>query len=123
MFKEFKDVCLVNFIEKFKTDEDCKDYLAHYKWKDGFRCSKCGHTHFWPKKASPYHRVCKCCRHIEAVTSNTLFHKVEFGNSIFYRKLNSPVELLIGWGIIGGNGPGLAEAFVNQTILYNLIIY
>jgi transposase-like protein len=79
MFKGFKDASVVNFIEKFKTDEDCKDYLAHYKWKDGFRCSKCGHTHFWPKKASPYHRVCKCCRHIEPVTSNTLFHKVEFG--------------------------------------------
>lgn len=78
MVEGFKGTSLINFIDKFPNEEKCKFYLAAVKWRDGFRCSKCGHNAFWEKKADPFHRVCKSCRHVESVTSNTLFHKVKF---------------------------------------------
>lgn len=77
-FEEFKGESLINFMDKFKTDEDCLHYLKHYKWKDGFICSKCGHSHFWTTSNKTFHRTCKACRHCESVTSNTFFHKLKF---------------------------------------------
>ncbi len=79
MFEEFQDTSLIKFIERFNTSDKCKEYIAHYKWKNGFVCPKCGHTHYWHKKDDPYTKVCKACRHAESVTANTLFHKVKFG--------------------------------------------
>ena len=28
----FKGLNLLEFVERFKTDENCLEYLAHYKW-------------------------------------------------------------------------------------------
>jgi transcription elongation factor Elf1/transposase-like protein len=78
MFEEFHDTSLIKFFDRFNSSEKCKEYLAYYKWKDGFCCPKCGHTHYWKKKDDPYTKVCKACRHAESVTANTLFHKVKF---------------------------------------------
>ena len=78
MFEEFKDTSLLHFMNEFKTDDDCRNYLLHYKWEEGFTCSKCRCTKFWTKKGTLYMRVCTGCRHIESITSNTLFHKLKF---------------------------------------------
>ncbi len=39
----FRGQNLLEFAERFKTDEDCKEYLSGLKWKDSFKCVKCGH--------------------------------------------------------------------------------
>jgi len=74
----FKGMNIIEFHDKFNSDDACKEYLSYFKWKDGFSCSKCHHTHYW-LGIKPYTRVCKNCRHVESPTSNTLFHKVKFG--------------------------------------------
>jgi len=73
----FKGQNLLEFSDRFKTDEDCKKYLADIKWKDGFECLKCGHKRGQIRK--DYSRTCNKCSHQESATSNTLFHKVKFG--------------------------------------------
>ena len=73
----FKGQNLLEFAERFKTDEDCKEYLAELKKKEGYQCLKCGHTKFQERK--DFSRVCNICVHIESATANTLFHKVKFG--------------------------------------------
>lgn len=73
----FKGQNLLEFSDRFKTDEDCKKYLAEIKWKDGFECVKCGHKRAQTRK--DYSRTCNVCSHQESATSNTLFHKVKFG--------------------------------------------
>jgi len=40
----FKGQNLIAFTERFKTEEDCKEYLSKFKWLKGFVCRKCGHT-------------------------------------------------------------------------------
>lgn len=77
MFEQFKGESLIKFGDTFKNSEECKKYLAHYKWKDGFSCSKCDHTHNW-EGIKPFTKVCKSCRHVESATASTLFHKVKF---------------------------------------------
>ena len=73
----FNSTSLFDFQSKFNSDDACKEYLYHYKWKDGFTCS-CGHTKAW-KGYRPYSKVCKKCRKIHTVTSNTIFHDMKFG--------------------------------------------
>lgn len=73
----FKGQNLLEFSDRFKTDEDCKEYLAKIKWNDGFECLKCGHKRYQVRK--DFSRTCNICSHQESATANTLFHKVKFG--------------------------------------------
>lgn len=73
----FKGQNLLEFSDRFKTDADCKEYLANLKNKDGYKCLKCGHGGH--QKRKDFSRVCNLCSHIESATANTLFHKVKFG--------------------------------------------
>ena len=73
----FKGQNLIEFTERFKTDEDCQLYLAHFKWSEGFCCVKCGHARSQIRRN--HSRTCNKCSHTESVTANTLFHKVKFG--------------------------------------------
>lgn len=73
----FKGQNLLNFIKELPNDTSCKAYLAKIKWKDGFTCSKCGHTKGCAKSGYTYQ--CYKCNHVESSTANTLFHKVKFG--------------------------------------------
>ena len=73
----FKGQNLLEFAERFKTNEDCLEYLAFMKWSEGYKCLKCGHSR--SQKRSNLSRICNKCSHIESTTANTLFHKVKFG--------------------------------------------
>lgn len=73
----FKGQNLLEFSEHFKTDDNCKEYLANIKWNKGYKCIKCEHTRSQIRKN--FSRTCNKCSHTETVPSNTLFHKVKFG--------------------------------------------
>ena len=73
----FKGQNLLEFAERFRTDEDCQLYLANFKWSEGFKCVKCGHSRSQVRRN--HSRTCNICSHTESVTANTLFHKVKFG--------------------------------------------
>ena len=73
----FQGQNLLEFAERFKTDLDCKEYLSEMKWKNTYKCVKCGHTKSQIRK--DYSRTCNKCSHTESASSNTLFHKVKFG--------------------------------------------
>lgn len=68
---------LLKFCDRFKTDEDCKKYLSEIKWKEGYKCLKCGHLKYQVRK--DYARTCNICSATESAGANTLFHKVKFG--------------------------------------------
>jgi hypothetical protein len=73
----FKGQNLLEFSDRFKTDEDCKKYLAQIKSNMSYKCLRCNHTACQVRK--DFARQCNICRHIESTTANTLFHKVKFG--------------------------------------------
>ena len=73
----FRGQNLIQFVERFKTDEDCLIYLSEIKWESGYVCRKCGHTKYQERKN--HSRTCNHCSDTESPTANTLFHKVKFG--------------------------------------------
>lgn len=73
----FRGQNLIEFAERFKTDEDCKKYLSEIKWAEHYACRKCGHTKSQVRK--DFSRTCNICSDTESPTANTLFHKVKFG--------------------------------------------
>ena len=75
--KIFKGQNLLEFSDRFKTNEDCKEYLAFLKSKNGYKYLKCGHKACQHRK--DLSRQCNICGHIESTRPYTLFHKVKFG--------------------------------------------
>jgi transposase-like protein len=73
----FKGENLLEFTKRFKTDNDCKEYLSQLKWSEGYNCRKCKHPKASIRK--DFSRCCTRCKTVESPTSNTLFHKVKFG--------------------------------------------
>ncbi len=39
-----KGISTYEFRTQFKTADDCYTYLFDLKWKNGYKCSKCGHN-------------------------------------------------------------------------------
>lgn len=75
--KLFKEDNLLEFTERFKTEEDCRQYLIDLKWSNGFKCPKCG-CKKTERSKTWYYKRCKECKYDESVTANTLFHKIKF---------------------------------------------
>ena len=62
---------VIEYNKSFATEEQCKSYLEHLKWSDGFQCVICNHDQYF-KGHFPFTRACKKCRRIDSVTANTL---------------------------------------------------
>ncbi|WP_235954805.1 hypothetical protein [Cyclobacterium salsum] len=43
------------------------------KWKDGYICKRCGHSHHC-KGINEFDRQCTKCSRLESLTAGTLFH-------------------------------------------------
>jgi hypothetical protein len=69
----FKGINAIDFSKRFKSNEDCYQYLMEQKWEKGFKCLKCGGT-VSIKGRTYYYRRCQNCRYDESVLANTLFH-------------------------------------------------
>lgn len=66
---------IMEFQERFATEEACRAYLLASRWPDGFRCPACG-----GREAGEMHRrrlvwQCKRCAHQTSVTAGTVMHK------------------------------------------------
>ncbi len=66
----FKGQNLLEFSDRFKSDEDCKEYLASIKAKNNYKCSRCNHNACQIRK--DFARQCDICGHIESATADTL---------------------------------------------------
>jgi len=67
---------LVEFMDRFSTEEKCERELYRLKWQNGFVCPKCGHgEHFITKSRRLPLYGCKKCRHQTTVTVGTVMEK------------------------------------------------
>ncbi|MCD4746172.1 MAG: transposase [Bacteroidales bacterium] len=69
----FNDISVKEFKNIFYNEEKCLEYLANEKWKDGYKCKKCGNKNYCKGKKS-FSRRCTKCKYEESATSHTLFH-------------------------------------------------
>lgn len=73
----FAGVNSIVFHQRFKTDDDCLEYLSCIKWENGFSCKRCDNDKYCVGK-KPFNRRCTKCRYEESPTSGTMFDKVKF---------------------------------------------
>lgn len=74
---------LIQFQKEFATEEQCADYLAHKRWKDGFVCPKCKHDAYYYIQTRQLYE-CQACRHQTSVTAGTLLHKTKLPLTIWF---------------------------------------
>lgn len=72
----FQGISIQQFNKFFKSEDDCKQYLFDIKWKEGYKCRRCGCTKSYKGKTR-FHLRCQDCRYDESVTANTVFHKLK----------------------------------------------
>jgi transposase-like protein len=64
----------VEFEERFGSEDACYAYLAEQRWRDGFRCPRCGEGRAWTL-ARRRLLECKGCGHQASVTAGTVYHR------------------------------------------------
>ena len=64
---------LVEFTERFASEEACMVYLMSIRWPQGFVCPNCGGLQGWPMARGTF--FCASCKRQTSVTAGTIFHK------------------------------------------------
>ena len=59
------------FIKRFSTEEQCREYLFELRFPNGFTCPKCNHGEYWEVGDTLY--TCKSCRRQTSAIAGTIF--------------------------------------------------
>lgn len=65
---------LIEFQDKFNSEEACQKHLFKMKWPQGFKCPKCGHDQYYFIETRHLFQ-CKECRYQASLTANTVMHR------------------------------------------------
>jgi len=65
---------MIEFMENYGTEEQCRQSLFNSRWPNGFICPKCGHTEYFDIKSRSLYQ-CKACNHQASVTAETIMDK------------------------------------------------
>ncbi|MDE7244159.1 MAG: transposase [Oscillospiraceae bacterium] len=60
---------LGDFLKRFSSERQCREYLASLRWQSGYICPKCGCRHGYQLSNGWYQ--CAQCRHQVSVTAGT----------------------------------------------------
>lgn len=63
---------MIEFQDRFITEDACLEYLVSLRWPDGFRCPRCDYDKAWKRERGLY--LCQKCRRETSVTAGTIFH-------------------------------------------------
>ena len=71
--------------ERFRTEEDCRDYLAKLRWPEGFRCPRCGHDKAWSKSNGL--NACQRCGLQTSPIAGTIFQDTKKPLALWFRAM------------------------------------
>lgn len=71
-----ESITLLEFQNRFGTEEACEKHLFQIRWANGFVCPKCGHTEYFNIKSRHLYQ-CKKCSHQASVTAGTIMEKTK----------------------------------------------
>ena len=72
--KRFKPLSVLQFQDRFATEEDCVRFLFEKRWPEGWICPKCDNNRCYPIKERGLYE-CAACRYQASVTAGTILHK------------------------------------------------
>jgi len=76
---------LLEFEQRFASEEACRQYLCNLRWPDGFRCPRCQHDKAWLTRRTLYH--CVHCGYETSVTAGTIFQDTRKPLQLWFRAL------------------------------------
>jgi len=76
---------LIEFEQRFSTEEACIEYLLKLRWPEGFRCPRCGHSEVWLIRRELY--KCARCRFETSVTAGTMFQDTRKSLKLWFRAI------------------------------------
>jgi len=76
---------ILEFEERFATEEACRYYLAKLRWPDGFFCPRCGHRKAWITKKGLYH--CCQCEFQTSITAGTILQDTRKPLQLWFRAM------------------------------------
>lgn len=62
---------VLEFEQRFATEEACREYLRQLRWPEGFICPRCGFARAWHSRRGLF--LCQRCALQVSVTSGTIF--------------------------------------------------
>jgi len=65
---------LIEFMETYPTEEDCRRALFEHRWPQGFRCRRCGHEHAWYLRGRGLYE-CASCHYQGSPTAGTVLSR------------------------------------------------
>lgn len=65
---------VLEFEERFASEQSCHAYLVKQRWPEGFRCPGCGHHKAWELSRRRL-MECRACHRQVSVTAGTIFHR------------------------------------------------
>lgn len=76
---------LLEFEERFATEEACIEYLRKLRWPDGFRCRQCDSREAWCVRRGLYR--CVRCHFETSVTAGTIFQGTRKPLRVWFRAI------------------------------------
>ena len=90
---------LIEFEERFATEEQCRDYLFRLRWPDGFVCPRCSGRDAWKNTRGLW--VCQRCEHHASVTAGTLFQDTHKPLRLWFRAIWCVTSQKLGASALG----------------------
>jgi len=69
-----KEIGIIEFLEEFKTEEACREYLYKKRFPEGFICPRCGYCKYSEHTTRNLYQ-CRKCQYQASITAGTIFHK------------------------------------------------
>ena len=76
---------VLEFEERFATEEACRQYLFDLRWPEGFCCPRCGHGDAWATKMGLLR--CRMCDGQISVTAGTIFQDTRKPLRLWFRAI------------------------------------
>lgn len=67
---------IMEFMDNYGTEEQCRQHLFDNRWPDGFICPKCGHKEYFDVSSRNLYQ-CKACKYQASVTAGTIMDKTK----------------------------------------------
>ena len=64
---------LIEFMQMYSTEEDCRQALFEHRWPQGFSCPRCGHEKAWYLRGRGLFE-CAGCHYQGSLTAGTVLH-------------------------------------------------
>ena len=112
---------MIEFEQRFMSEEACREYIYQMRWPNGFICPRCGYQKCWQMQSGLYR--CGRCKYHLSVTVGTIFQNTRIPLRLWFRAIWHVVSQKQGISALGLQRVlGLNRYETTWTMLHKLRI-